>query len=333
MVQPWYHAAVVGTQKTGVRLIALGGTIAFAETPDGADLKLEGRDLLAGLQTGERVDVQDLARISSIAITDQHLLGLAHAVERSIADGYASIVITHGTDTLEETAYFLALTIERARAAIVLTAAMRHSGLLERDGPANLQTALQVAQLPGLAEAGPVVAMANEIHAARFVTKRHTSNLSAFASATGPIGQVMENRAELWFQPAYEDHVGMVDGDSLPRVELVTMAVGNEGTSLQAVIDTDPAGLVIAGLGGGHAPPQLLGCVDDAISRGIPVIIASRCSEGPTLRATYAIPGTEIDLQARGAIMCGTLSAPKARLRLAVALANHLQPKSVFPVD
>jgi L-asparaginase len=315
-----------------LRLIAMGGTIAFAPAGDGAVRHLEDHDLLADLHDVSRVDVQNLASLSSIAITHEHLLRLARAIEDSIREGYVGIVVTHGTDTLEETAYFLALTIARGRAAIVLTGAMRHNGLPGRDGPANIQAALRVAELSGIAEVGPVVVMADEIHAARFVTKSHTTSTSAFASPSGPIGHVFEDRAALWFQPVYEDHIGPISCDRLPRVELATVTIGDDASALHAIIDTHPAGLVLAGLGGGHIPPQMLGCIDDAIVEGIAVVIASRCGAGPTLLGTYAVPGAEIDLQARGAIMSGSLSGPKARLRLAVALANGLPPASIFPV-
>jgi L-asparaginase len=110
-------------------------------------------------------------------------------------------------------------------------------------------------------------------------------------------------------------------------------AVSGIAAALQAVIATEPDGLVIEGFGGGHVAPALLDCVDQAVARGIPTVMASRCGDGPTLRETYAVPGTEIDLQARGAIMAGTLSALKARLRLAVALATSHPPQAVFPVD
>jgi L-asparaginase len=322
---------MAGAQQQKLRLIALGGTIAFVPGLDGAVPQLEGRDLVASLHEGSSIDVLDLATVSSIAITDQHLLQLASAVAESLAEGYDGVVITHGTDTLEETAYFLALTTRRGRAAVVLTGAMRHTGLPGFDGPANLHAAVLAAQSPDIADVGTVVVMEDEIHAARFVTKSHTSKLSAFVSSTGPLGQLMEGRTEVWFQPRYEDYLGTVSGSALPRVELVTMTSGHASAGLTAIIDSQPAGLVIAGLGGGHVPPQLLSCIDQAVARGIPVVVASRCGDGPTLSDTYGVPGAEIDLQDRGAVMGGLLSGPKARLRLAVALAIGLPATSAFP--
>src|SRR5215471_887312 len=316
-----------------IRLLGMGGTIAFGSTPEGAAPQLEAADLTAGLgSVAAGVEPLDLTNVSSIALRDEHLLALARAVDESIASGFGAIVITHGTDTMEETTYLLALTINRGRAAIVLTGAMRHHDLEGYDGLANLRAALLAARAPGMADAGPVVVMSDEIHAARFVTKSHATSPGAFTSRPGPIGQVAESEAALWFRPLYTDYLGPVAAGQLPRVELVSMVVGVGPAILDAVIDSQPDGIVIEGFGGGHVPPALLDCVDQAIAHGIPAVVASRSGDGPTLRHTYAVPGCEIDLQARGAVMAGTISALKARLRLAVAIATGHSLEVAFPV-
>ena len=318
-----------------VRLVAMGGTIAFDSTANGAGPRLDGKDLSAWLPVdGMSVEPVDVAQISSIGLRDEHLLALAETVAGAALDGCAGVIITHGTDTLEETAYFLALTHPRGQLPIVLTAAMRHNGMPGPDGPANLRAALITVANPEAADAGPVVVMADEIHAARFVTKTHGTRLAAFASPlSGPIGQILEERAIIWFAPRYADYIGRPAGTTLPRIELVKMVIGMAPDSLQAIIETMPDGLVFEGFGGGHVPPALLGILDEAIQRGIPTVIASRCGDGPTLQSTYAVPGAEIDLQARGAIMAGSLSAVKARLRLAVALATNTPLSVAFPAE
>jgi L-asparaginase len=326
--------AMLGIEERKLRLIAMGGTIGFATGSNGAVPQLGGRDLVINaVEEGTQVDSLDLSNISSIGIADHHLLTLSRTIDESISDGYAGIVVTHGTDTLEETAYFLALTLERGRVPIVLTGAMRHSGLLGYDGPANLRAALRTAEAAHVADAGPVVVLADQIHAARFVTKSHATRLSAFTSASGPIGQITEDRALLWFQPRYQDFLSTIQTTQLPRVELLTMAAGVQPVAIRAIIDTAPGGLVIEGFGGGHIPPALLDTIDEAISRRIPVVAASRCGDGPTLRGTYGVPGTEIDLQSRGVLMAGAISGLKARLRLTVALASQLRLETVFPVE
>jgi L-asparaginase len=316
-----------------VRLIGMGGTIAFGSAAGGAVPRLDVADLAAGLGTlADGIDPFELTNVSSIALRDQQLIALAGSVDESVDSGYDGVVITHGTDTMEETAYFLALTIQRSRSAIVLTGAMRHHDLDGYDGLANLRAALITARTPGMADVGPVVVMSDEIHSARFVTKSHATSPGAFTSSTGPIGEVVESEATLWLKPLYTDFVGRVSASQLPRVELLTMVVGINPAALQAVIATQPDGLVIEGFGGGHVPPALLSSVDQAIALGIPTVVASRCGDGPTLHQTYAVPGTEIDLQARGAIMAGKISAMKARLRLAVAIATGQPLKTAFPV-
>jgi L-asparaginase len=315
-----------------VRLIGMGGTIAFGSA-GGAVPRLDVADLADSLGTdGHGIDPLELTNASSIALRDQQLIALAHAVDDSISSGYDAVVITHGTDTMEETAYFLGLTIERSRTAIVLTGAMRHHDLDGYDGIANLRAALIAARAPGMADIGPVVVMSDEIHSARFVTKSHATSPGAFTSFTGPLGQIVESEASLWLRPLYTDFIGKVTASQLPRVEVLTMVAGISPAALRAVIATQPDGIVIEGFGGGHVPPALLSAVDQAIAQGIPTVVASRCSDGPTLQRTYAVPGTEIDLQNRGAIMAGTISAIKARLRLAVAIATGQAPNAAFPV-
>jgi L-asparaginase len=317
-----------------VRLIAMGGTIAFDSTANGAVPRLDGHDLSTWI-TADDLSIQpvDVAQISSIGLRDEHLLTLAETVTAAARDGCAGVVITHGTDTLEETAYFLALTCPRGELPVVLTAAMRHNGMPGPDGPANLRAALITATTPGVAKAGPVVVMADEIHAARFITKIHGTRLAAFASPlSGPIGQIVEDYATIWFNPRYDDQIGRPVGSTLPRVDLMKTVIGMTPSALRAVVKTAPDGLVIEGFGGGHVPPDLLDVIDEAITAGIPTVIASRCGDGPTLQTTYAVPGAEIDLQARGAIMAGSLSAVKARLRLAVALATDTPLTTAFPV-
>ena len=316
-----------------IRLIGMGGTIAFGSVPEGAVPQLSTADFVAALgPIAAGIEPLDVTNVSSIALRDEQLLALARAVDDSMNRGFGAIVITHGTDTMEETAYFLSLTFRPGRSAIVLTGAMRHHDLDGYDGLANLRSALLASRAPGIADVGPVVVMSDEIHAARFVTKSHATNPGAFTSRPGPLGQVSESEAALWLRPVYSDYIGPVSASQLPRVELVTMVVGMSPAILQAVIDGGPDGIVIEGFGGGHMPPVLLDCLDQAVARGIPTVVASRCGDGPTLLETYAVPGTEIDLQARGAVMAGTISAVKARLRLAVVIATGYPLGAAFPV-
>lgn len=316
-----------------IRLLAMGGTIAFGSTDRGASPKLRASDLGLELEgSGHTIETVDVARTSSIALLGQDLLRLLAHVRDATADGCAGVVVTHGTDAMEETAYFLALTCPRT-IPIVLTGAMVPGGSSDSDGPRNLRHAVAVASVPAAAQLGPLVVMRDEIHAARFLTKIHATMGDAFASpSTGPIGQLIESRPHVWLRPVYDDFVGIPTGPDLPRVELVTMTIAGSAQALDAVIGTNPEGLVIAGFGGGHVAPQYLDGLQVAIDRGIPSVVSSRCAGGTTLCNTYSVPGTELDLQERGALLSGAVSALKARLRLMVALACDVPPTRAFPV-
>lgn len=311
--------------------LAMGGTISFADDEHGAVPALSGADVADRVRPAGAVETVELGRGSSIGLGPDDLLALAARVRGADPARYRGVVVSHGTDALEESAYLVALTCPRGRLPVAFAGALRHAGAPGEDGPANLADALAVVGDPDAARLGPVVVMQGEVHAARFVGKRHGTGLGAFASAlAGPLGHVVEGRPAVWLVPAYEDYLG-VPG-ALPRVELVPMAVGSRGEALAAVLATGPAGVVIDGLGAGHVPPAVAPLVAEATARGIAVVVASRCGDGPTLDATYAIPGAELDLQARGACMAGALSAVKARLRLAVALGAGIAPAAAFPV-
>jgi L-asparaginase len=320
-----------------VRLLAVGGTISClpGEGLAGVAAELTAADIaesVPGLGDVAELEVGDVATVASFAITVGDLLALALATRRAFAEGCDGVVITHGSDTIEETAYALALMLPRER-PIVLTGAMRNPTLPGTDGPANLLAATRVAATPETGELGPVVVFGDELHSARFVTKLHTTRVTAFASpAAGPVGDVVERRVHRWFLPAYDDLLGLPASLDEHRVELVQMVADPSDATLRAAVERWPAGVVVVGTGGGHLPPTLLPVLDDVRAAGIPVVMASRCASGRTLEETYGMPGGETDLRSRGVLMAGLLSGPKARLRLLVGLALGRDPATLFPV-
>ncbi len=319
----------------GIRLIGMGGTIAFAASTLGAVPTLGAADLSRAMPGSDDVSPVDLAGISSIGITEEHLRLLVGEIEAAVAGGYRGIVVSHGTDTMEESAYLVALAVPRAGVPVAFTGAMRHHGAPGSDGEANLADALAVARLGEAGgRLGPVVVMNGQVHAARFVAKRHSVGLDAFSSPdAGPVGAVTEGRVSTWFTPTYEDFVGGFAAGPLPRVEVVHMTTAFDPVFMAGLPASNPRGVVLAGFGGGHAHTSTLGLIDQLVATGIPVVAASRCGAGDTLRSTYGVAGTEIDLQDRGVVMAGALSPVKVRLRLAVALANGLTASAVFPLD
>lgn len=317
-----------------ILLLAVGGTIATVAGEHGqVEPVLTGADLVRALPEAQEVadiTAPALRPRSSRAMTPEDMRRLAQRVTDESA-GFDGVVITHGTDTLEETVYALACMLPRDR-PIVLTGAMRQSGTAGADGPANLQAALRVAGTPEAALLGPVVVMGDQIHLARFVAKTHSAQVQAFTSPDlGPVGSVLEGRVRLFVRPLFEDYLGL--SASLPgRVALVWVVAGSEELLAQT-ISLELDGLVVAGTGGGHVPPRLADALEGVVARGIPVVLASRTGAGPVLEHTYGGPGSERDLLARGLLPAGALSPLKARIRLLVALGLGRPAGTVFPVE
>ena len=255
---------------------------------------------------------------------------LARLVIASISEGAQGIVVTHGTDTMEETAYALALQVPRS-VPVVLTGAMRSSEDVASDGAANLRAALLVAATDAARQLGPVVVMQDEIHLARFVSKAHTSALRALGShAVGPVGEIVEERVRIFALPAYDDWLGLPARVSA-RVDIVLMYAGSERTLFDCAVRAAD-GVVVAGLGGGHLPPLAVSALDSARARGVPVVLCSRGSAGEVLIGTYGGRGSERDAIDRGALPAGSLVPTKARLRLLMALELGIDPPAAFPV-
>jgi L-asparaginase len=191
-----------------------------------------------------------------------------------------------------------------------------------------------VAASPEAVGLGPLVVLNDEIHAARFVAKGHSTRASTFVSGgTGPIGETVESRVHLWFTPRWEDHLGLPASLEGIDVELVKMVTGMPEAPVRAAIERRPSAIVIDGFGGGHVPPPLVPLLAEGIRAGVPIVIATRALAGRTLEETYGMPGGEIDLGRNGVIAAGHLSGQKARLRLMVGLALGREPASLFPVS
>lgn len=296
---------------------------------------LVGQQIIESVpKIGELAEVEtgDFATIASFEVTIADMHALAGEALQGLDDGCDGVVITHGTDTIEETAYALALMVPRGR-PLVLTGAMRNPTLPGNDGPANLLASFIAATTPAVEGLGPVLVVNDEIHTARWATKLHSTQLSTFWSlGAGPVGEVIEDEAHVWFRPAWDDYLGhpkSIDGLS---VELVRVAADPGDALIGSVVDRKPAGIVIEGTGGGHVPSPMLPALDAAIAARIPVVVCKRPSGGRTLERTYGMPGGELDLIERGVLRGGTLPGHKARLRLLIGLALGRDPATLFPV-
>lgn len=307
-----------------IAFVTLGGTISSVPSVDGGSAKptLSGAELFSGI-----AGLTDLAELTAIPfrtypsgdLTIDDIVELAALITAKAAEGYAGVVITQGTDTLEETAFLLELLLPPT-VPIVLTGAMRNPGLPGADGPANVLAAVRVAVSGEAVGLGPLVVFDDEIHLPRTVRKLHTSSTGAFVSpALGPIGWVIEDRVRIPVVPRnpLPTFVPTALGAELPVVAVRTLGLGS-GAEVLAADGLD--GLVLETFGGGHAPAALMPGLR-ALAARIPVIFASRAGAGELYRSTYGFPGSEEDLLASGLISAGVLGSTKARLLLIAALA------------
>lgn len=314
-----------------ISLLAMGGTISTQAGAGGALPTLQAGDMARDLHNlGVTVSSRDVLRVSSRAVSLQNMWDLAEAVQEEISGGADGVVITHGTDTLEETAYALALLIDTP-VPVVVTGAMRVPGSPGADGQANLAAAIAVAKNAGFAAHGPLVVFQDEIHAARWATKTHSARVAAFSSPTvGPVGHVVEGRAITFTGPPKNTDRLTSTAPPQKRVELLIAVAGADGMIVDAIVDRID-GLVVAGTGGGHVAPPFAAALARAVERGCPVVLASRCADPQILTNTYGGPGSEIDLAAMGVHSAGSLSPVKARLRLSFGLSAGIAPEELFP--
>jgi L-asparaginase len=306
-----------------VAILATGGTIAMtaATAQTGATPKLTGAELLAAVpglaESGIACTVHDIQQAPGASVTPTDMFAVAAAARAAVAGGAAGVVVTQGTDTIEETAYFLDL-VHDGLAPVVVTGAMRNPSLAGADGPANLLAAVQVAASASARGLGCVVVLAGEVHEGRWVRKTHSISPHTFASPdVGPIGYVVEGRPRLLRGATRQAKVTLpaVPAPAGHRIALVTMAFDDDGELLRRVDEASFAGLVVAAFGAGHVPSGTVPILADLAAR-MPVVLASRTGAGPVLAETYAFPGSERDLLGRGLISAGFLHPFKARILL-----------------
>ncbi len=274
-------------------------------------------------------EIAEVAEVSAVSfrqassgeITVEDLIELASEIEGRVDAGASGAVVTQGTDTIEETSFVLDLLVDRA-APVVVTGAMRNPTLPGADGPGNLLASIQVAASEVARGLGAVVVLNDEIHAARFVRKAHTSNPATFRSdPVGPVGWVSEGIPRVVLRPVGRHKIKLPEGAEYRPVALHTVTLGDDGRLLAAIEELGYAGLVIEAMGGGHVPSAIVEKLGE-LARKMPVILASRTGGGEVLRATYGFAGSEMDLLERGLICAGPLDGLKARLFLSLLLAS-----------
>lgn len=254
--------------------------------------------------------------VPSPQITPQHMLQLATTIQEKMND-YDGFVITHGTDTLEETAYFLDLILETDK-PVIITGAMRSTNEIGSDALYNLISSLRTATSDEAWDKGVLVVMNDEIHTAQNVTKTSTSNVATFQSPQyGPIGII--TKESIIF------HHTILARNTLPvnqithNVFLLKAYAGMNGEIFDAIRQLKPEGLVLEGFGQGNLPKQALSSLKQFLDDQIPVILVSRCYQG-IVQPTYGYDGGGKQLKEMGVILANGLTGPKARLKLLITL-------------
>ena len=301
-----------------ILVLHTGGTISMQADASGAVVTSSDNPMnhVSNPLEGIQVHSLDFFNLPSPHIKPKHMLALYQKIKEE-ADNYDGVVITHGTDTLEETAYFLD-TMEVPHMPIVLTGAMRSSNELGSDGVYNYLSALRVASDDKAADKGVLVVMNDEIHAAKYVTKTHTTNVSTFQTPThGPLGLIMKQEI-LYFKTA-EPRVRF-DLDHIQGLVPIISAYAGMTDELIDMLDLEQLdGLIIQAFGAGNIPKETAQKLESLLQRGIPVALVSRCFNG-IAEPVYAYQGGGVQLQKAGVFFVKELNAQKARLKLLIAL-------------
>lgn len=301
-----------------ILVLHTGGTISMQADQNGA-VELSPinpmTQVTSALENIEVVSV-DFLNLPSPHIQIDHMMMIYKKI-REEASHFDGFVITHGTDTLEETAYFLD-TMSIPQKPIVMTGAMRSSNELGSDGIYNYRTALRVAADEKSADKGVLVVMNDEIHAAKYVTKTHTTNVSTFQTPThGPLGLV--TKREILFFKAADKRVRF-DLQAINGVVPIIKSYADMDTILlDALVEAPISGLVIEALGAGNLPPASISAIKKLINKQLPIVLVSRCFNG-IAEPVYAYDGGGIQLEELGVLFLKELNSQKARIKLLIAV-------------
>lgn len=314
-----------------ILVIHTGGTISMSEDKDTGKVETNAEHPMhrhqAFIQSlGDITEINPF-QVPSPHMNNQYINQLKDIITESIdKDEYDAFVITHGTDTLEETAYLLDLTID-TKLPIILTGAMRSSNEIGSDGLYNYVSALKVASTDDAQNKGVMVVFNDEIHTAKNVTKTHTSNTSTFQSPNyGPIGSVTKTHVIFHHQPFPYKKYPNINPDI--KIGIVKAHMDLSSDLLDFFVEKQYDGLIIEALGQGNMPPTALQGIQNLLDADIPVVMVSRSFNG-IVGGIYAYEGGGYQLQQMGIILSNGLNGQKARLKLLVGLSNHLSKEAL----
>jgi len=317
-----------------VQFIATGGTIAMKVDPvtKGVVPAISGDDLMQTVPDASkyaRIEVNNFSAMSANYVEPKWWTRLTKSVDDALArPEVAGVVIAHGTDTMEETAYWLDLTVKSEK-PVILIGAQRNASSPDFDGPRNLLNAIRIATAPDAKGKGVMIAMNNQINAARTATKTHTADVETFKSGDfGFLGEVWSDHVQFSRTPLRRQHIDIGEGE-MPRVEILSMFGGADGDLLRYAVDQGAKGIVVQAVGMGNMNVSMFEAVKYALDKGVPVVISTRVPNGRTM-PVYGFPGGGKTTFDAGAVMAGDLSPQKARLLLMLLLHQGQRNKEAL---
>ncbi len=322
--------------KEKILIVFTGGTFSMKidKKTGGAVPRYSGQELMSKIPEAEKlakISCYDFGKYPGPHMTPELMFALSKKIQELISKKeYSGVIITHGTDTLEETAYLLDLTIE-TEIPVVLIGSMKNSSDPDWDGPRNLIDAIHICKSKNCRELGVLVCLNGEINAASEVTKTYTEEIDSFHSldfgALGFVhnGRVILNRLPRKLETIRTERI-------VPNVDMLTVYAGMNEKFFQFSADSGAEAIVVEALGVGNVPPEAFKGIKYAVEKGIPVILVSRCPAGETLDI-YSYPGAGKHLHNMGVIFAEYLNGQKARVKVMLALGitkDYKKLKNIF---
>ncbi|GKW44767.1 asparaginase [Planococcus sp. NCCP-2050] len=307
-----------------VSLITTGGTIASKEISKGL-LKsgaISGRELAALCQLPEEIEVNviDVFQLPSMHIGFEEMEIIKQAIDKELQDeNVDGVVVTHGTDTLEETSYFLDLTVDDER-SVVVTGSQRSPDDVGTDVYSNLRNSIYVSVDETLRGVGTVVVFNERIYSAKYVKKVHSSNLQGFDSfGHGYLG-IIDNDVVSVYQKPISREVHSLNG-VLPKVDIVKCYSGQDGRLVDLLVESGSKGIILEAAGRGQVSPHMVDAIERAVKKGVIVVLTTSAEEGNAY-PSYGYPGSAHDLLLKGVLLGSDYDSKKARIKLAVMLSE-----------
>lgn len=315
-----------------VTLLTTGGTIASKRNPETGLLSsgaMTGEELASMCELPDDINltVESIFQIPSNQMNNTRLKELRNRIAELLTnDEVDGIVVTHGTDTLEETAYYLDLTLDNKKPVIV-TGSQRGPSQIGSDAMSNIRQSVLAAANQQVKKLGVVVLFNERLFSARYVQKVHASNVDGFASAGyGYLGTVDQDVVNIYQKPLVKESYEVTD--DLPLVDIIPFHLGADDRFIKTSISTGAKGIVLEGSGRGHVTAEMAQAIAEATGKGIIVVLTTRSREGE-VRYAYDFEGSVYDLTNKGVLIGNDYDSKKARLKLAVLLATGAKKKEV----